>query len=30
VVVTHSGDLARLFPRRMEMNDGTLQPAEPR
>jgi lipoprotein-releasing system ATP-binding protein len=27
VVVTHSGDLARLFPRRMEMNDGTLQPA---
>src|SRR4051794_12383903 len=27
VVVTHSGDLARLFPRRTEMNDGTLQPA---
>ena len=24
VVVTHSADLARLFPRRMEMNDGTL------
>jgi lipoprotein-releasing system ATP-binding protein len=30
VVVTHSGDLARLFSRRMEMNDGTLQPADPR
>jgi lipoprotein-releasing system ATP-binding protein len=27
VVVTHSGDLARLFARRMEMNDGTLIPA---
>jgi lipoprotein-releasing system ATP-binding protein len=25
VVVTHSADLARLFPRRVEMNDGTLQ-----
>lgn len=24
VVVTHSGDLARRFPRRMEMSDGTL------
>ncbi|MBX9581996.1 MAG: ABC transporter ATP-binding protein [Gemmataceae bacterium] len=27
VVVTHSGDLARLFSRRMEMTDGTLAPA---
>jgi lipoprotein-releasing system ATP-binding protein len=27
VVVTHSTDLARLFPRRAEMNDGTLAPA---
>jgi lipoprotein-releasing system ATP-binding protein len=27
VVVTHSADLARLFPRQMEMLDGTLQPA---
>ncbi|OWK47476.1 ABC transporter ATP-binding protein [Fimbriiglobus ruber] len=27
VVVTHSADLARLFPRRYEMNDGNLQPA---
>lgn len=27
VVVTHSGDLARGFPRRMEMNDGTLASA---
>lgn len=26
VVVTHSPDLAALFPRRMEMNDGTLVP----
>jgi lipoprotein-releasing system ATP-binding protein len=26
VIVTHSADLARLFPRRYEMNDGTLQP----
>jgi lipoprotein-releasing system ATP-binding protein len=26
VVVTHSGELAKLFPRRMEMNDGTLAP----
>lgn len=25
VVVTHSADLAKLFPRRVEMNDGTLQ-----
>jgi lipoprotein-releasing system ATP-binding protein len=25
VVVTHSADLARTFPRRMEMNDGALQ-----
>ena len=25
VVVTHSAELARTFPRRMEMNDGTLQ-----
>jgi lipoprotein-releasing system ATP-binding protein len=27
VVVTHSADLARLFPRQAEMLDGTLQPA---
>jgi len=27
VVVTHSMDLARTFPRVLEMNDGTLQPA---
>ena len=27
IVVTHSADLARLFPRRVEMNDGTLAPA---
>lgn len=27
VVVTHSADLAKLFPRRVEMNDGTLQSA---
>jgi lipoprotein-releasing system ATP-binding protein len=27
VVVTHSAELAKLFPRRVEMNDGTLQPA---
>jgi lipoprotein-releasing system ATP-binding protein len=27
VVVTHSAELARLFPRQMEMLDGTLQPA---
>jgi lipoprotein-releasing system ATP-binding protein len=27
VVVTHSADLAKLFPKRFEMNDGTLQPA---
>jgi lipoprotein-releasing system ATP-binding protein len=27
VVVTHSADLARLLPRRMEMADGNLQPA---
>ncbi|MBY0512382.1 MAG: ABC transporter ATP-binding protein [Gemmataceae bacterium] len=27
VVVTHSGDLARLFPRRMEMADGALADA---
>jgi lipoprotein-releasing system ATP-binding protein len=27
VVVTHSAELARLFPRRTEMLDGTLQPA---
>jgi lipoprotein-releasing system ATP-binding protein len=26
VVVTHSADLARLFPTQMEMNDGTLAP----
>src|SRR5688572_24646876 len=26
VVVTHSAELARLFPRRMEMNDGALTP----
>jgi lipoprotein-releasing system ATP-binding protein len=30
VVVTHSADLARLFPRRVEMNDGTLRSVEPR
>lgn len=28
VVVTHSTELARTFPRRMEMVDGALQPAE--
>ena len=27
VVVTHSAELAKLLPRRFEMNDGTLQPA---
>jgi lipoprotein-releasing system ATP-binding protein len=27
VVVTHSADLAKLFPQRFQMNDGTLQPA---
>ncbi len=27
VVVTHSADLAKLFPRRLEMADGTLAPA---
>ena len=27
VVVTHSGELARLFPKRSEVNDGTLVPA---
>src|SRR5262249_5920508 len=27
VVVTHSMELARLFPRRMEMLDGRLEPA---
>jgi lipoprotein-releasing system ATP-binding protein len=27
VVVTHSAELAKLFQRRFEMNDGTLQPA---
>ena len=27
VVVTHSADLAKLFPRRFEMNDGTLHSA---
>jgi lipoprotein-releasing system ATP-binding protein len=27
VVVTHSADLAKLFPKRFEMNDGMLQPA---
>ena len=27
VAVTHSPELARVFPRRMEMNDGTLVPA---
>jgi lipoprotein-releasing system ATP-binding protein len=26
VVVTHSPELAKLFPRQMEMGDGTLQP----
>ena len=28
VVVTHSAELACMFPTRMEMNDGLLQPAE--
>jgi lipoprotein-releasing system ATP-binding protein len=28
VVVTHSAELARQFPRQMEMDDGTLLPAE--
>ena len=28
VVVTHSPDLARLFPRRLEMVDGRLEPME--
>jgi lipoprotein-releasing system ATP-binding protein len=27
VVVTHSSELAKLFPRRAEVNDGSLQPA---
>ena len=27
VAVTHSAELAKLFPRRFEMNDGSLQPA---
>jgi lipoprotein-releasing system ATP-binding protein len=27
VVVTHSAELAKLFPKRCEVNDGTLQPA---
>src|SRR5437899_2888463 len=27
VVVTHSAELAGLFPKRMEMNDGTLTPS---
>jgi lipoprotein-releasing system ATP-binding protein len=27
VVVTHSAELARSFPRQMEMVDGALQPA---
>jgi lipoprotein-releasing system ATP-binding protein len=27
VVVTHSADLAKMFPRRLEMNDGTLHAA---
>jgi lipoprotein-releasing system ATP-binding protein len=27
VVVTHSAELAKLFPRRFEMDDGTLQPS---
>ena len=26
VVVTHSAELAKLLPRRVEMNDGALQP----
>ncbi len=26
VVVTHSAELARLFPKQLEMNEGTLQP----
>jgi lipoprotein-releasing system ATP-binding protein len=29
VVVTHSGDLAKLLPRRLEMADGQLRPATP-
>jgi len=28
VVVTHSPELAGLFPRRAEMNDGRLQPRD--
>lgn len=28
IVVTHSSELARSFPRRLEMNDGLLQPVE--
>src|SRR5437588_146174 len=28
IVVTHSLELARTFPRRLEMNDGKLQPVE--
>jgi lipoprotein-releasing system ATP-binding protein len=27
IVVTHSAELAHQFPRRLEMIDGTLQPA---
>ena len=27
VVVTHSAELAALFPRRVEMNEGRLQPS---
>jgi ABC-type lipoprotein export system ATPase subunit len=26
-VVTHSAELAALFPRRVEMNEGKLQPS---
>jgi len=29
VVVTHSAELAKLFPRRLEMNDGVLTPLSP-
>ena len=28
VVVTHSAELARLLPRRAEMNDGRLEPRD--
>jgi lipoprotein-releasing system ATP-binding protein len=28
IVVTHSAELARMFPRTLEMADGALQPVE--